>query len=83
MSRLQGMMGAELHSRKHTRVHIHAYFRVNHPFNDSPLQTGTHFPRLKNREWSSFVKQMSDAAGVLGNKKKKTSNNSRVLNLKL
>lgn len=32
---------------------------------DSPLQTGTHFPRLKNRECSSLVKQMSDAAGVL------------------
>lgn len=32
---------------------------------DSPLQTGTHFPLLKNREWSSLVKQMSDAAGVL------------------
>lgn len=30
-----------------------------------PLQTGTHFPLLKNREWSSLVKQMSDAAGVL------------------
>lgn len=32
---------------------------------DSPLQTGTHFPLLKNREWSSLVKQISDAAGVL------------------
>jgi len=32
---------------------------------DSPLQTGTHFPRLKNLECSSFVKQMSDAVGVL------------------
>ncbi len=31
----------------------------------SPLQTGTHFPRLKKRECSSLVKQMSDAAGVL------------------
>lgn len=34
---------------------------------DLPLQTGTHFPRLKNLECSSFVKQMSDAVGVLSN----------------
>lgn len=76
------MMGAELHSRKHQHVHMQTYLRVKHPSNDSPLQTGTHFPRLKNREWSSFVKQMSDAAGVLSNNNKKHQTIA-VLNLKL